>query len=154
IIEPACLAGEATLFSSGYDPGFATTQLAVTTYGIAHRVEQVRIQEFADYGSYPDEATLRDYMGFGKPLDYQSALTSGEMQRRVWIPTVFDNARALGLRVQDYLFRYSAAPALEDRDVTIGRIDKGSTSVTLFQLVGIVDGEEKVMLEHVNWMHP
>jgi hypothetical protein len=153
IIEPACRKGNATMYSTGYDPGFATTQLAVTMYGLAHRVDQVRLQEFADYGAYPDETTMRDYMGFGKPMDVPSALSDGAMQKRVWGPTVHDNARALGLSIEGHRFRLSAAPALEDRQTSIGLIEKGTVSVLRFELVGMVRGEEKIVVEHLNWMH-
>jgi hypothetical protein len=154
LLETACAAGKSAIYSTGFDPGFATSQLAVTCYGIAHRIDQVRLQEFADYGQYPDEPTLRQIMGFGGPLDGQTALSDGAMARRVWTATVEDNLRALGLQADALRFVYHTAPALKDRDTSIGRIDKGSVSVFWFQLIGVVAGQGKVVLEHVNWMHP
>jgi len=153
IIDPACAKGNSTVYSTGYDPGFATTQLAVTMLGVAHRVDQVRLQEFADYGAYPDEQTMREYMGFGKSMGTPSALSDGAMQKRVWGPTVHDNARALGLEIDGYDFRLFAAPALENRQTSIGLIRKGTMSVLRFELIGFVKGEERVVVEHVNWMH-
>ena len=153
VIEPACRKGGSTVYSTGYDPGFATSQLAATCYGIAHEIAQVRLQEFADYGAYPDEQTMREYMGFGQPMDYESSLSSGAMQRRVWTPTVFDNARMLGMDVEEYAFRFEAYPALADRDTAIGTIEQGTVSVVSFELIGVVDGKERIVLEHLNWMH-
>ena len=51
VIEPACQKGQSSLFFAGMDPGFATTQLPISVYGVANRIEQVRLQEFADWGT-------------------------------------------------------------------------------------------------------
>src|SRR6266852_5804069 len=40
IIDPACRKGNSSVYSTGIDPGFATSQLAITCYGVANRVDQ------------------------------------------------------------------------------------------------------------------
>jgi 2,4-diaminopentanoate dehydrogenase len=154
IIERACEAGRSSFYSTGCDPGICTSQLPVTCLSAAHRVEQLRLQEFADYGVYPDEPTVRGYMGFGLPLDAKTALTSGEMQRRVWRSTVAESARALGLEVEEYHTTQRTAPAASDRPTAaVGTIEKGTTSAMWFQLIGKVAGVNRVIVEHVNWVH-
>src|SRR5690606_10619970 len=56
-LREACEKGGASLFASGVDPGFATGMLSVASLSAAHRIDRVRLQEFANYGNYPDEQT-------------------------------------------------------------------------------------------------
>jgi len=153
IIDPACEKGQSSIFASGVDPGFATSQLAITCYSAAHRIDRVRLQEFADYGVYPDEPTGRHFFGFGLALDAVTPVSSGVLLRRMWMGTLNENAKALGLEIEDYRTTHKAAPAARDYDTAIGRIDKGSTSAIWFQLIGMVGGEEKIILEHINWIN-
>jgi hypothetical protein len=152
IVEPACRRGGTSLYATGIDPGFATSQLAITAYAAAHRVDRVRLQEFADYGVYPDEPTGRHYFGFGLPLDANTPVAQGDFLKRMWSGTINENAKALGWTIQSLRTTHRTAPARQDYDTAIGRIDKGSTSAMWFQLIGTVDGAEKIILEHVNWI--
>lgn len=151
-LRAACAEGGATLFASGIDPGFATGMLSVAAFSAAHRIDRVRLQEFADYGVYPDEPTGRGIWGFGLPLDAQTPVSSGAMLRSTWTGTVEANAHALGWRIEGWKTTCFTAPARQDYDTAIGRIDRGTTSAVWFQLIGIVGGAEKLILEHVNWI--
>ncbi len=44
-------------------------------------------------------------MCYGQQMGTPSALSDGTMQKRVWGPSVFDNARALGLGIDGHSFR-------------------------------------------------
>jgi 4-hydroxy-tetrahydrodipicolinate reductase len=154
ILEPACARGRSTIFTGGADPGFATTQFALTTLAVAHRVDKIRMQEFGNYGDYPDEAALRHFMGYGGPLDAKSPLTHGDFMRRCWTSAVYDVAHALGLKLEAYRVEHEFAPARAARQTKIGLIDAGSVSVILLKLIGVTGGRDRVVLEHVSWMHP
>jgi hypothetical protein len=152
IVEAACRRGGASIFSTGLEPGFATSHLALTCLTVADRVDRVRLQEFSDYSTYPDERTLRRDLGFGMPMDAPTAGNASAIMREVWIGTIADTAEALGLTVDTYRTEYRTAPAARDLDTAIGRIDKGTVSAMWFQLIGVVGGEDKLFLEHINWM--
>ena len=144
--------GGATLLASGVDPGFATGMLSVAAFSAAHKIDRVRLQEFANYGTYPDEATGRGIWGFGLPLDAETLVSSGVMLRSTWSGTVEANAHALGWSIEDWKTTCVTAPARQDYDTAIGRIDKGTTSAVWFQLIGVVGGADKMILEHINWI--
>lgn len=152
IIDSACEKGGASIFSSGIDPGFATTQLAVTAQSAMHRVDTLRLQEFCDYGIYPDETTLREFFGFGKPLDAQTPVARGELLRNLWTGTVQENARMLGIQLDKLRTTHRTSPARNNYDTAIGRIEEGTTSAMWFQLIGVAQGRDRVILEHVNWI--
>lgn len=152
MLEEACRAGNSSLFNSGVDPGFITGQLSATAYGAAHRIDRVRTQEFADYGLYPDEPTVRGLWGLGQPLDAVTAVSTGVLPMQAWAGTVRANARVLGWELDDIRTTCFRAPARKDYDCAIGRVEKGTTSVVWFQLLGIVGGEPRLVHEHVNWV--
>jgi hypothetical protein len=153
ILEPACIKGRSTVLSGGADPGFATTQFALTTLAVANRVDRVRMQEFGNYGDYADEQALRHFMGYGGPIDAKSPLTEGDFMRRCWTSAVHDVAHALGLKVDEYRVEHEFAPALKMRRTKIGTINQGTVSVILLKLIGMVAGKDRVVLEHISWMH-
>jgi hypothetical protein len=152
IVQAACVRGGTSIFSTGIEPGFATSHLALTCLTVAHRVDRVRLQEFSDYSVYPDERTLRHDLGFGMPMDAPSSGRQDAVLREVWIGTLADTARALGLTIDSFRTTYRTAPASRDIDTVIGRIDKGTVSAMWFQLIGVVDGKDRLFLEHINWM--
>jgi hypothetical protein len=93
-------------------------------------------------------------MGFGKPIGTVTAVTTGDMLKRVWLATVAESVRALGQTPEDYRSFYKASPAKEDRRTpAVGTIDKGTTSAMWYGLVGTVGGKDRVILEHVSWVH-
>jgi hypothetical protein len=151
-LESACRRGGASIFATGIEPGFATGHLALTCLTVANRVEQVRLQEFADYSTYPDELTLRNYFGFGLPMDAPSPNRDGSGTREIWMGTLAEAAQTLGLTIDSYRTAYYAAPAAKDLDVAMGRIDKGTISAMWIQLIGVVGGQDRLFLEHINWM--
>ncbi|MCB2047292.1 MAG: hypothetical protein KDE32_03595 [Novosphingobium sp.] len=152
MLRAACEKGGSTLYASGIDPGFATGMLSVAAFSAAHRIDRVRLQEFADYGVYPDENTGRAIWGFGLPLDAETMVSNGMFLRHAWTGTILANAHALGWQVDELRHTCKTAPARQDYDTAIGRIDKGTTSALWFQLIGVIGGEEKLMLEHINWI--
>ena len=151
-LRRACRDGGASLFASGVDPGFATGMLSVASFSAAHRIDRVRLQEFANYGTYPDEQTGRGIWGFGLPLDAETLVSSGVMLRSTWSGTIEANARALGWEIEEFRTTCVTAPARRAYDTAIGRIDAGTTSAVWFQLIGVIGGEEKMILEHINWI--
>jgi 2,4-diaminopentanoate dehydrogenase len=151
-LREACKAGGASLFASGVDPGFATGMLSVAAFSAAHKIDRVRLQEFANYGNYPDEQTGRHIWGFGLPLDAQTLVSTGVMLRSAWTGTLEANARALGWTVADFRTTCLTAPAGQDYATAIGTVAKGTTSAVWFQLIGVVGGAEKIVLEHINWI--
>jgi hypothetical protein len=153
IIEPACQKGQSSLFFSGMDPGFATTQMPIGVYGAANRIDQVRLQEFADWGTWIDTNQInRTYFGFGLPPEAETPMPKGELLRMVWSATIEENARALGWTIDELRTTWRAHPASRDYEVAIGKIEKGTVAALWFQLIAVVGGEEKLVLEHINWI--
>ena len=70
-LERAAAAGDATLYASGIEPGFAGDQLPLTLLTMARSVRSVRTQEIFLYDRCPVTFTMFDVFGFGQPLSHQ-----------------------------------------------------------------------------------
>ena len=74
-LEEAAATGNATLYASGIEPGFAGDQLPLTLMTMSDTVRSVRIQEIFRYDGYPVTFVMFDVFGFGKPMEYQAIMS-------------------------------------------------------------------------------
>ena len=68
-VEAAARAGNASVYITGVDPGFASDLVPLALASTCQRIEQIRCYELADYATYDGAEVMFDLMGFGKPLD-------------------------------------------------------------------------------------
>ena len=102
-VRAAALAGGATIYASGLEPGFAADHLVVLLSTLSNTIEWVRTQEIFDYSSYPNTFMMFDVFGFGRPLDYTPIMEHGRHPEvRVgttgpdWSPTPCTSPRGRG----------------------------------------------------------
>jgi hypothetical protein len=158
--EPAWLAqlaeaaerGGASLYASGIEPGFAADQLPLVLATMSNTITSIRSSELFLYDQYPVEFILREAMGFGKPLDGTPLLALEGAQTATWGPSIQLVAAGLGLEldgIREYFDRVATDRTLE---VACGTIEAGTCGAVRTQTVGVVDGEERIVIEHVNRM--
>ena len=66
--------GNASLHVNGIDPGFANDVLPLSLTSLSQRIDEVRVQEVADYSTYYQPVVMRDIFGFGQPLEEKPML--------------------------------------------------------------------------------
>ena len=59
--------GNATVYITGVDPGFATDLVPFALASTCQRIEQIKYHEIADYATYDGAEVMFDLMGFGNP---------------------------------------------------------------------------------------
>jgi len=157
-IEDAAKAGNASLFVSGIDPGFANDLLPLALAGTCQSIEQIRCMEIVDYATYDSATVMFDVMGFGKPLDELPLLLQPGVLSLAWGSVVRQLAAGLGVELDEVSETYTREPAPEDFDIASGRIAKGTAAALRFEVRGMKDGRAAVVLEHVtrtrNDLHP
>jgi len=79
-LETAAAAGNATLYASGIEPGFAGDQLPLTLMTMSDTVRSVRTQEIFRYDGYPVAFVMFDVFGFGKPMEYNAIMAMPGVQ--------------------------------------------------------------------------
>ena len=152
-IEAACREGGVSFFTGGIDPGFGNDLLPLTLLGLCGRVDRIHTTEFLDAGSYPDQESLA-MMGLGSSLDEPAVLDTQGMMTTIWGGPLYLMAEALGVEVESTRERYARWPTPEAIDYAMGRIEAGRCAAHRIELVGVVGGEERIVIDHVHRVVP
>jgi len=153
-LDAACRAGGASLYASGIEPGFAGDQLVLTLATLSHRIRTVRTQEIFSYAEYPVAFTMFEVFGFGKPLQHRCIMQLPGVQSATWGPPVRMVADRLGVRLDRIRETYEKRVTERRLEVAAGVIEAGTVGAVRFETIGVVDGRDAIVIEHVNRMAP
>lgn len=152
-IERACAQGNSSLLFNGIDPGWATSDLAISALAPANRIDSIRMIEFATFRRYTAEYASREYFGFGQPPGYQPTLAQGGLIEDMWAPTLHRVADALDVEIDAFASTYETRMAERDLEVGFGTVNAGTASVVHFELTGFVAGRPLITLEHLDHLY-
>jgi 4-hydroxy-tetrahydrodipicolinate reductase len=152
-LADACRAGNASVWFSGIDPGFANDVLPLTLSGLCERWTQIRIQEIVNYATYHQPEVVLGTMGFGKPMEEVPILLRPGTLTVAWGGTIRLLAQGLGLELDRIEQEFECLPAPRDLDTAMGTIKKGTRAALRFEVRGIVGGQPRLVVEHVTRMH-
>ncbi|AFM17638.1 hypothetical protein Mycch_2877 [Mycolicibacterium chubuense NBB4] len=157
-VEASARQGDATVFITGVDPGFATDLLPFALAGTCRRISQIRTMEIADYATYDGATVMFDVMGFGSPVAQELGDLPMLYQPGVlgiaWGTAIRQLAAGLGVEVDEIRDSVEQEPAPEDFDVAVGTIKKGTVAAVRFQIEGLVGGDPVIVVEHVTRLRP
>jgi hypothetical protein len=91
----------------------------------------------------------------GQPMDYEPPMLAPTVPSMVWGGQLRLMARALGVEldeVRETLDRRPLDATVSTR--TMGEFEKGTQGAVRFEVQGIVDGEARIIIEHVTRIHP
>jgi 4-hydroxy-tetrahydrodipicolinate reductase len=148
-LEAACQEGGTSFYTSGIDPGYGNAGLAIHTLALCKEVRTVRMMEIVNYATWDNAFTMFEIMGFSKTDPTQSLLLSPGSTALAWGPVLHLVAEAIGLTLDEVRERHEVIYADEDFAITSGPIPKGTISGMRFEIVGVVGGEERLVVEHV-----
>ncbi len=152
-LENACAEGDASVWFSGIDPGFANDLLPLTLSGLCERWTEIRVREVVNYATYDQPEVVLGTMGFGKPMDELPLLLRPGMLTLAWGGTIRLLAQGLGLELDEIRQHYQCLPAPRDLATPMGTIPRGSRAALRFEVQGIVGGKPRLVVEHVTRMH-
>ncbi len=154
-VEAAIAGGGGSLFVSGIDPGWGNDILPVLASGLASTIEQVRCQEIFDYSTYDQPDSVRFLVGMGQPMDEVPPMVAPTIPTMVWGGQLRLMARALGVELDD-IVESVERKKLDDTVETaqMGTFEAGTQGALRFEVQGIVDGEPRIVIEHVTRIHP
>lgn len=152
-LEDACREGGVSFWTSGIDPGFANDVLPLTLTGLSERWTQVRIREIVNYATYDQPEVVLGTMGFGKPMDDLPILLIPGALTVAWGGTIRLLAEGLGVELDEIVQHYECLPAPRDLSTPMGTIAEGTRAALRFEVAGMVDGEPRLVVEHVTRMH-
>jgi 4-hydroxy-tetrahydrodipicolinate reductase len=148
-LEEACVEGAVSCFTSGIDPGWANDLLPFALTGNCEYIDTLRVMEIVNYATYAQPEVLFETMGFGKPLDSTPLLLLPGVLSFAWGGTVKVLAAGLGVELDELREVHERRPAEARIDLGFGVVEEGTTAAMRFEVQGIVDGEPKIILEHV-----
>jgi hypothetical protein len=151
----AIAAGGGSLFVSGVDPGWGNDVLPLLISGLGTTVDVIRCQEIFDYSTYDQEASVRFLVGMGQPMDYMAPMIAPTVPTMVWGGQIRLMARALGVELDEILETLDRRPLDETVTTkTMGEFEAGAQGAVRFEVQGIVEGEPRIVIEHVTRIHP
>jgi 2,4-diaminopentanoate dehydrogenase len=148
-LQAACEEGGTSFFTSGIDPGYGNAGITIGALGLCKEVRSVRMMEIVNYATWDNAFTLFEIMGFGKPDESRSLLLAPGSTTLAWGPVLALVADSMGLTLDDIVERHDVLLADEDVEIASGTVEAGTISGMRFEIVGMADGQERVVVEHV-----
>ena len=148
-LQAACLEGGSSFYTSGIDPGFGNVGITVHALALCKEVRKVRMLEIVNYATWDNPFTMFEIMGFGKQDPSQSLLLSPGSTALAWGPVLHLVAEAIGLQLDEVAETHEILRADEDITIASGTVEAGTISGMRFEIIGLVDGEERIVVEHV-----
>ena len=150
-LHEACATGRSTYHASGLNPGGFSAAVPLALSGHVRRLEQVRVQERADWSVYESTEITFDQMRFGSPpaevtLDAAPSLarTSDLFVQQAWL--LGDSLHA---DLDEVVTEHEVAPAPCDVEVCGRVLEQGTTGGQRFRWVGRAGGRERVVIEAI-----
>ncbi|WP_067143261.1 NAD(P)H-dependent amine dehydrogenase family protein [Microtetraspora malaysiensis] len=154
-ILAAVAEGGGSLFVSGVDPGWGNDVLPLLISGLGSTVDVIRCQEIFDYTTYDQPDSVRYIVGMGQPMDYEPPMIAPTVPTMVWGGQVRLMARALGVEldeIRETLERRPLDSTVSTR--SMGDFEAGTQGAVRFEVQGIVEGEPRIVIEHITRIHP
>jgi 2,4-diaminopentanoate dehydrogenase len=147
-IAEACQAGGASCFTTGIDPGFANDLFPMTLMGLCGEVRSVKALEILDYINY--EGDYEEEMGIGKPPDFTPLLEHQDILVMSWGATVPMIAHAVGIELDRITTTWDKWVTPAPIKTAKGVVEAGQVAAIHFTINGILNGQTRIALEHVN----
>lgn len=148
-LKAACAEGGTTCFNNGIDPGFANDTMPLVFTGLSEYWTSVCMREVINYSTYEQEHTIREVMGFGYPVDHDCMLFQPGMLSLGWGGSVRSVAAGLGVELERVYEVHERLPLEHDVENAMGVFKAGTTGAMRFEVRGVVDGRDAIVLEHV-----
>ncbi|MGP4053617.1 NAD(P)H-dependent amine dehydrogenase family protein [Mycobacterium sp. 4D054] len=148
-LATAAKEGQATLYASGIEPGFAADYLPLVLSTQSSSIEKIHAYEIGLYDDYGVPDIMSDALGFGRPLDYQPWISfpgaiAGEWQGQLRLV-----ADALGVELDEVRETFDRAVTDRPLEVAMGTVEAGTCGALRMQAIGVVNGREAIVIEHV-----
>ena len=146
--------GQVSLYASGIEPGFAADYLPLVLTTQSSQIEKIHAYEIGLYDDYGVPDIMSDALGFGRPLDYQPWISFPGAIAGEWQGQIRMVADALGVEVQEVRETFDRAVTNRTLEVAMGTVEAGTCGALRMQAIGVVDGREAIVIEHVTRLAP
>jgi len=148
-LAAAAKEGQVSLYASGIEPGFAADYLPLVLTTQSASIEKIHSYEIALYDDYGVPDIMINGMGFGQPLDFEPWVSIPGAIAGEWQGQIRLIANALGVEVQEVRETFDRAVTNRTLEVAMGTVEAGTCGALRMQAIGVVDGREAIVIEHV-----
>ena len=150
VVGAACAEGDASVFVSGIDPGWALDILPALVSGVGAGITEIRAQELFNYALYDQPDVVREVIGFGGPMDELPLMLLDFSLQMVWAPMLRILGDLLGVEVERITTTVERRPLERTIEVAgMGTFAAGTQGAFRFEVVGVVAGHPLLVVEHV-----
>ena len=141
--------GGASLYASGIFPGFASDELALLLTTMSRNIRTVQLIEVSLNDHYPVGEVMMDGLGFGRPMDFEPMVALPGVIPMIWRAPIELVARGLGVQLDEIQGRLDRQLTERDLPVAFGTIPAGTVGAVRTIAIGVVQGREVIVLDHV-----
>jgi hypothetical protein len=141
--------GQVSLYASGIEPGFAADYLPLVLTTQSSQIEKIHSYEIGLYDDYGVLDIMSDALGFGRPLSYEPWISLPGAVAGEWQGQLRLVADALGVEIQEVRETFDRAVTNRTLEVAMGTVEAGTCGALRMQAIGVVDGREAIIIEHV-----
>jgi hypothetical protein len=148
-LEAATRAGGSSIFASGIEPGFLCDYLPIALTSASRSVSKVHCYEIALYDDYGVKEIMIDALGFGQPMDYEPWIMLPGGITSEFGGQVHFIADGLGVEVSEIREFYDRRLTEQPIETAFGTVEPGTTGAIRFGAIGVVDGREAIVIDHI-----
>jgi hypothetical protein len=148
-VEAACTKGGTSIHSTGSSPGFITEGLPLVLLSMERRLDELRIDEFADMSSRNSPELLFQIMGFGADPEKFDARRFDHIAHSFG-PSLSALADAIGLPIDSVEPGGEIAVATHDVEIAAGTIKAGTVAAQRPLATCLRDGKPLLRFQ-ANW---
>ncbi len=141
--------GQVSLYASGIEPGFAADYLPLVLSTQSSSIEKIHSYEMGLYDDYGVPDIMINGLGFGQPLDFEPWVAMPGAIAGEWAGQIRLIGDALGVEVQEIRESFDRAVTHRTLEVAMGTVEAGTSGALRMQAIGVVDGREAIVIEHV-----
>ncbi len=149
-VQASCARGEASVFVSGIDPGWALDILPLLASGVCADISEIRVQEIFNYGLYDQPEVVRNVIGFGGDMQTLPRMLQEASLLLVWEPMLRILSAALDYpldSIETFVERRPLEQAVEVAGM--GIFEAGTQGAFRFEVRGIRNGHTRLVVEHI-----
>jgi 2,4-diaminopentanoate dehydrogenase len=148
-LEAATKTGGSSIYASGIEPGFLCDHLPIIFSSASRSIGKVHCYEMALYDDYGVREIMIDALGFGQPLDFEPWIDlpgaiAGEFEGQIRYI-----ADGLGVSVDEVRETYDRRLTDKPIETAFGTVEPGTCGAIRFQAIGVVDGREAIVIDHI-----
>jgi hypothetical protein len=148
-LEAAARAGGASIYASGIEPGFLCDYIPVALSTACRSVSKVHCYEIAMYDDYGVQEIMIDALGFGRPLDFEPWIMLPGAIASEFEGQLRFIGDGLGVEVDEIRESYARRVTEQPIETAFGTVEAGQCGAIRFQAIGVVDGREAIVIDHI-----